>query len=232
MQKTEEMLLRPIGRVVCPLKEKFGLPRQSGLASHLTGEIELFPPYDQPESFRGIEMYSHLWILWGFSSLPEFEFSPTVRPPRLGGNRRVGVFATRSPFRPNPIGLTVVRFLGLEKKNGKTVLKIAGLDMQDGTPVYDIKPYIPYADALPNASGGFAEEHKDDRLMVIFDAPADRLTEEEKRALEEILSLDPRPAYQEDPERLYGMSFGSYGVKFRVEGQRLIVCSITQDEKE
>ena len=180
------------------------------------------------EALRGIEKYSHLWLLWQFSENVSKKWSPTVRPPRLGGNKRVGVFATRSPFRPNPIGLTAVRLIGVEQtKNKGAVLRVAGVDLMNGTPIYDIKPYLPYADSIPEASLGFAGEHLMDVLEVVCsDELWGKIPEDKRGALEEVLSQDPRPAYVQDPERIYGVSFAGYDVKFKVENDILTVQNV------
>jgi len=227
MKTEEDFTLKKIGEVRCPLKEKFGLPRQSGLSKHLEGEILLDFPYGCEEALRGIEQFSHLWVLWGFSEVPERSFAATVRPPKLGGNQHIGVFATRSPFRPNPIGLTVVRLLSVEQTENGSVLHISGLDMQNGTPVYDIKPYIPYADSVPDAVGGFAEKHQDDKLEVVFPPEfAATLQKKEFVTVCELLALDPRPAYQADASRVYGLIFGKYQIRFTVKDKVLTVCQV------
>ena len=197
--------------------EKFGIPRQSGLNPALISRIVMEPAYRAQEAFRGIEAYSHLWLIWEFSQVPaDAPFSPTVRPPRLGGNARLGVFATRSPFRPNRLGLSCVALVRVEETAEGPMLLVAGADLMNGTPIYDIKPYLPYADAVPDARVNEALSRP--RLQV--DIPAEleaRIPEEKREALKEMLALDPRPAYQEDPERVYGIKFGAMNIKFRVE---------------
>ena len=223
------MELVKIGTVRSPFPEKFGIPRQSGLAEHVQAEIVMEPEYRSPNAFRGITGFSHLWILWGFHKA-DGKKSLTVRPPRLGGNTKMGVFATRSPFRPNAIGLSVVRLSEIrqEEKRG-TVLVVSGADMLDGTPVYDIKPYIPYADSVPDAVGGFTEYTAGYRLTVRISPEAESfwngLAETERTAFTELLSGDPRPAYQENPERTYGMCFGEHEVHFKVASGVLTVLS-------
>lgn len=227
----ENFILKKIAVIHTDFPEKFGVPRQSGLAA-VKGRIVFEPEYRNPDALRGIEDYSHLWILWGFSQVPEEEWRPTVRPPRLGGNRRMGVFATRSPFRPNPIGLSCVELESFEKtaKEG-IVLHVKGADMVDKTPIYDIKPYLPYVDARPEAMGGFADQVKDDHLEVcIPEKWSKKIPEEQRSVLEEILMQDPRPSYQDDEERIYGMTYANLEVKFQVKGNQLTVCGIYQTE--
>lgn len=206
--------------------EKFGIPRQSGLNQALISRIVMEPAYRAREAFRGIEAYSHLWLIWEFSQVPaDAPFSPTVRPPRLGGNARLGVFATRSPFRPNRLGLSCVELIRVEESPEGPLLLVAGADLMNGTPIYDIKPYLPYADAVPDARVN--EALSCPRLQV--DIPAEleaRIPEEKREALKEMLALDPRPAYQEDPERVYGVKFGGMDVQFRVADGFLTVMGI------
>ena len=224
----ESTAIQAIARIRSDFPEKFGIPRQSGLVEELTARIVFEPEYRQPEAFRGLEGFSHLWLIWEFSKAKGKPWSPTVRPPRLGGNARLGVFATRSPFRPNPIGLSCVRLLRLEQdpKLGP-VLVVAGADLMDGTPIYDIKPYLPYADCKPQAVGGFAAHPKEPSLQVEIPQHLLELVPEEKReALRGVLAQDPRPQYQKDPQRIYGMAFGAQEVRFRVEGDRLEVLEI------
>ena len=211
---------------------KFGIPRQSGLAD-TKGEIIFEKEYANQDAFKGIEEYSHLWILWGFSECEKKRWKPTVRPPRLGGNERRGVFATRSPFRPNPIGLSCVKLEQIEyEKNAEVILKISGTDMMDGTPIYDIKPYLPYVDAKADAKGGFAEEKKNDYLEVeIPDEWMSKLSDEQAKVLKQVLSQDPRPSYQDDPERIYGMEYADFDIRFKVCDKRLIVCQICDRAK-
>lgn len=207
-----------IARIRNPYDGKFGIPRQSGLAEEVVSEIIFEPEYRVAEALRGIEEFSHLWLIWAFDRAERKAWSPTVRPPRLGGNRRVGVFATRSPYRPNAIGLSCVKLLGVEKGKDGLVLKVAGADLMNGTPIYDIKPYLPYADCRPEATGGFTDSTEKRTVQVVFPEGSDAgLTGEEKRALAAVLREDPRPAYQEDPERIYAFEFGGKHVEFRVE---------------
>lgn len=206
--------------------EKFGVPRQSGLNPALLSRIVMEPAFRAPEAFRGIEAYSHLWLIWEFSQVPaDAPFSPTVRPPRLGGNTRVGVFATRSPFRPNRLGLSCVELVRLEETADGPVLIVAGADLMNGTPVYDIKPYLPYADAVPDARVNEALS----RELLAVEIPEElavQLPTDKLPALTEMLALDPRPAYQDDPQRVYGVRFGAYNVRFRVEGGVLHVTGV------
>ena len=207
---------------------KFGIPRQSGLVEALRSTIVFEPEFRNPDALRGIEGFSHLWIIWQFSQAVRQGWSPTVRPPRLGGNTRMGVFATRSPFRPNNLGLSSVRLLGVDLHTPDgPVIRVAGADLMDGTPIYDVKPYLPYADCKPEALGGFAAQPKQASLTVDFPEELLALVPERKRqALRGVLAQDPRPSYQEDPQRVYGMAFGGLEVKFRVEGEQLTVCQV------
>lgn len=229
MKKQEnERTFRIIARIHTDFPTKFGIPRQSGLVETLQGEIIFEPEYRNPDAFRGIEEFSHIWLLWEFSEAVRKDWSPTVRPPRLGGNKRLGVFATRSPFRPNAVGLSCVR---LEKVELHTecgpVLHVSGADLMDGTPIYDIKPYLPFADSHPDASGGYTDQTKEYGLQVNIPEELFRKVSEEKReALKAVLAHDPRPSYQNDPERIYGMEFAGYEVKFRVEDGVLYVAQI------
>lgn len=221
----EEITFHRIAHIRTDFPEKFGIPRQSGLAA-AKGKIIFEKMYRSAQAVRGIENYSHLWILWEFSESIRDQWSPTVRPPRLGGNERVGVFATRSPFRPNPIGLSCVRLDGVEMSaEYGPVLYVTGADLMDKTPIYDIKPYLPYADAYPEAVGGFAEERKSYRLEVVFSEQCrEMFAQQELKVLEEILSQDPRRSYQEDPNRVYGMAYAGREVKFKVENGTVLVC--------
>ena len=211
--------------------EKFGLPRQSGLVPELQARIVFEPEFRVAEALRGIDGFSHLWIIWGFHRAEQAAWRPTVRPPRLGGNTRMGVFATRSPFRPNPIGLSCVRLEAVEEAPGLGLtLRISGCDMMDGTPVYDIKPYLPYADAHPEALGGFAPAPQDRQLTVSLPRElAARLPEEARAALPGILRQDPRPAYQHDPDRRYTFSYAGCQVTFRVADGTVSVLDIQPD---
>lgn len=213
-------------------KEKFGIPRQSGLVEELEGRIVFEPSFRNPDALRGLDGYSHLWLLWEFSESIRKDWSATVRPPRLGGNERMGVFATRSPFRPNPIGLSAVRLLEIEETEdcGK-VLRVAGADLMDGTPIYDIKPYLPFVDSYPEAVGGFADVHKHCGLRVCCNEQLlQKLPAEKRQVLLDVLAQDPRPAYQSDPQRRYGMSFAGYEVSFFVEDGTLRVDSIQKEK--
>ncbi len=222
-----DITLEVIAHIHTDFPAKFGIPRQSGLAD--TRATVLFvPKYRNPDALRGLEEFSHLWLLWGFSGNIRQEWSPTVRPPRLGGNKRVGVFASRSPFRPNPIGLSCVALEGMERREGKgTLLHVRGADLMDGTPIYDIKPYLPYVDCRWEASGGFSDRVKEYELQVeIPKAWMERVPKEHREILKQILSQDPRPSYQEDPHRIYGMEYAGMEVRFQVEGNVLRVCEI------
>ena len=207
---------------------KFGIPRQSGLAEALQSTIVFEPAYRNPEALRGIEGFSHLWILWQFSQAVRQDWSPTVRPPRLGGNTRMGVFATRSPFRPNAIGLSCVRLLSVEHTQDMgTVLHIGGADLMDGTPILDIKPYIPYCDAHPEAMGGFTQNAGDYLLEVDFpENLKQRLPAEKQEAICQVLSHDPRPSYQKDSDRVYGLSFAGHDIRFTVKDTVLTVVDV------
>ena len=219
-----------IARMRSDFSTKFGIPRQSGLVEELRSTIVFEPEYRNPDALRGIEDFSHLWIIWQFSEAVRTEWSPTVRPPRLGGNTRMGVFATRSPFRPNNLGLSCVRLIGVEHTadNG-TVLHVAGADLMDGTPIFDIKPYIPYADAHPEASGGFTDTAGDFILDVDFPAPLlEKLPKSKQDAAIAVLSHDPRPSYQRKPGRVYGLTFAGFDIRFTVEGTTLHVVEVNQ----
>ena len=220
--------MKIIARIHTDFKEKFGIPRQSGIADSLTARIVFEPEYRVAEALRGIDGYSHLWIIWQFSEAVRDDWSPTVRPPRLGGNRRMGVFATRSPYRPNPIGLSSVKLVSVEndEKYG-TVLVVSGADMLDGTPIYDIKPYLAYTDSHPDATGGFADPVREYALSVeISEEQLAMVAEDKRNALVTLLAHDPRPSYQSDAEREYGMKFADIEVFFKVDGQKLTVTAI------
>ena len=225
--------MKTIAYVRNDFSSKFGVPRQPGLVPEVVSTIVFEPEYRVPEALRGLEGYSHLWVIWAFHQARRDGWSPTVRPPRLGGNARVGVFATRSPFRPNPIGLSVVKLLGIERDERLgTVLRVSGADMVDGTPVLDIKPYLPYADCVPDAVGGFTQAVEKPQVQV--DCPERWLAAvppEKREALLGVLRQDPRPAYQHDPERVYGFGFAGLEVRFRVDGERLTVVEITKEER-
>ncbi len=220
--------MKIIARVHSDFTTKFGIPRQSGLVNELESILVFEPEYRNEDALRGLVDFTHIWILWQFSESMRETWSPTVRPPRLGGNERVGVFATRSPFRPNAIGLSSVRLLGVEKHSQYgMVIRFAGGDMLDGTPVLDIKPYLPYVDSHPDAKGGFAEERKDYALdVVVSEELLQRVPKEKQQALRGVLAGDPRPSYQNDPDRVYGMEFAGLEVKFRVQDSILYVVKI------
>ena len=222
------MEITPIAYIKSDFPEKFGIPRQSGLVEELTATVVFQPPYRVPDALRGLEGFSHLWLIWEFSQARRESWSPTVRPPRLGGNKRLGVFATRSPFRPNPLGLSCVRLLEIRQDRAQgPVLIVAGADLLDGTPIYDVKPYLPYADCRPDAVGGFAARPKEADLTVECPpALLDRVPADKRSALLAVLAQDPRPQYQDDPERVYGMAFAGLEVKFQVAGDRLAVTEI------
>ena len=219
--------LRVIARIETDFPTKFGIPRQAGVVEELEGRIIFEPEYRNPDALRGIEGFTHLWLIWQFSEAVRNDWSPTVRPPRLGGNTRLGVFATRSPFRPNPLGLSCVKLLGIEQDPTRgPVLRVSGADLMNGTPIYDIKPYLPYADCKPDATGGFAPD-AGARLHVVFSPGAANAVPQGKRdALRGVLENDPRPRYQDDPARVYGMDFAGMNVKFRVENGELTVLSV------
>ncbi|MDD6311927.1 MAG: tRNA (N6-threonylcarbamoyladenosine(37)-N6)-methyltransferase TrmO [Firmicutes bacterium] len=224
--------IRPIARIENDFPAKFGIPRQSGLANELVSRIVFEPEYRDENALRGIEGYSHLWLIWQFSSVPDGKWSPTVRPPRLGGNTRVGVFATRSPNRPNRLGLSSVGLLGVEdiKGCGKVIL-VTGADLMDGTPIFDIKPYLRFTDSHPDAVGGFADSVLEHRLFVSYLCDTALLSDDRRAALTELLSQDPRPSYQDDPERVYGFDFADLSVSFCVEGKKLSVLNIEKRKK-
>ena len=225
----EEWTLRPIARIQSDFSEKFGIPRQSGLVEALRARVVFAPEYRVREAFRGLEGFSHLWLLWHFTQSQGW--SPTVRPPRLGGNQRVGVFATRSPFRPNPIGLSCVELLAIDyDAPDGPALVVGGADLLDGTPIFDVKPYVPHADCRPQARGGFADAHREDRLAVDFPPRLEALVPPDKReALRGVLAGDPRPSYQRDPQRLYGLGFAGLQVRFTVEDGVLRVRQVEKN---
>ena len=223
--------MKPIAHIHTDFKTKFGIPRQAGIVPDTVGEIVFLPAYRNPDALRGLDGFSHLWLLWEFSEAKRESWSPTVRPPRLGGNQRLGVFATRSPFRPNNLGLSCVRFLGLEQtKEFGTVIHVAGADLMDGTPIFDVKPYIPYADCYPEATGGFTDTAGDFLLEVDFPSHLlAQVPQAKQEALMGVLSHDPRPSYQKDPTRTYGLTFGGVNVRFFVRENRLTVLEITKE---
>lgn len=223
-----QVIIQPIAYIRSDFKEKFGIPRQSGRAPSLIARIVFEAQYRNKEALREIESFSHLWLLFDFSKTRGEEFSPTVRPPRLGGNKRVGVFASRSPFRPNHIGLSCVKLVGIEHtENEGDVLLVSGADLLDGTPIFDIKPYVPHADCHPEAKGGYADEQEGHKLQVEFpQALLSRIPQGKQAGLLECLADDPRPSYQNDPTRIYGMRFAKFEIKFRVNENTLIVESV------
>ncbi len=222
--------MKVIARIHSDFPTKFGIPRQSGIVGALRASIRFEPAFRNPDALRGLDGFSHIWLIWQFSEGVRDSWSPTVRPPRLGGNTRMGVFATRAPFRPNPIGLSCVRLerVELHTPDGP-VLHVSGADLMDGTPIYDIKPYLPYADSHPEATEGFARPVRDAALTV--DIPPEwlaRIPPERRDALRGVLAHDPRPSYQSDPARVYGMAFAGLEVKFRVDGDVLTVCGVSE----
>ena len=229
------MEIRPIAHIHNDFPEKFGLPRQSGMAPHLISEIVMEEGYRQPDAFRGIENFTHLWLIWEFdpmgaaSSGEEGRWSATVRPPKLGGNERVGVFATRSPNRPNRLGMTVVKLISYEVTDRGPVLKVAGADLKSGTAIYDIKPYVPFADCVSEASESLMRDVYGKVMKVSMPEyiPAE-ISEERLEALKEILEYDPRPGYQDDPERIYAFDYGEYTVRFKAYDKQITVLDITE----
>lgn len=225
---TDSFVIEPVAYIKNGYKEKFGVPRQSGLAPSVKSVIEFCQSYRDENCVRDILQYSHLWLIWGFSK-NENIWSPTVRPPKLGGNKRVGVFATRSPFRPNSLGLSCVKLEGVEDSEKGKILVVSGADLADGTPIYDIKPYLPYVDNIPEARGGFSEEHKNDSVKVEFsENTASLLTEKELENITELLSLDPRPSYQNDEQRIYGLAFEDMQIKFRYSDGKITITEIVR----
>lgn len=222
--------MKPIAHIRSDFPAKFGIPRQAGLVAELKAQVVFEPEFRNPEALRGIDGFSHLWLIWEFSQNRREGWSPTVRPPRLGGNVRMGVFATRSPFRPNPIGLSCVQLDRVEWDGPQgPVLRVLGADLMDGTPIYDIKPYLPYADCKPEASGGFAPQ-RGKTLAVDFPAELlSRVPEDKRDALTGVLAQDPRPHYQSDPQRIYGMAFAGLEVRFRVADGAVYVVEVTEE---
>ena len=220
-----ELQIKPVAHIRTDFPTKFGIPRQAGLAENLKGKIVFEPAYRIDEALRGLEGFSHLWLIWGFSENMGYDWTPTVRPPRLGGNVRMGVFATRSPFRPNGLGLSCVRLLSIQKEEGLgTTILVGGADMVDGTPIYDVKPYAPYADCHPEARGGFTDNVTWNKLTVVFPDTFHALfNNNELENLRQILELDPRPHYQHQDERIYGMNYKDQDIHFRVTGDVLEV---------
>ena len=224
----EHVTIQVIARMRSDFPTKFGIPRQSGLVEELRSTIVFEPEFRNADALRGIEGYSHLWLIWQFSEAVRTEWSPTVRPPRLGGNTRMGVFATRSPFRPNSLGLSSVRLLGVEQtENEGTVIHVAGADLMDGTPIFDIKPYIPYGDCHPDATGGFTDKAGEFLLNVEFpDHLLQILPEDKRSAAIGVLSHDPRPSYQRKPDRVYGLTFAGFDIRFTVNENILTVTEV------
>ena len=224
------MELTPIAYIRTDFPEKFGLPRQSGLVPELTGEIVFTPQYSRAEAVRGLAEFSHIWLIWGFSEAKKPDgkgWSATVRPPRLGGNERVGVFATRSPFRPNPLGLSCVRLEAVRDTQSPVTLTVSGIDLLDGTPIYDIKPYIPVSDCIPGAAEGYTARTRQHRLAVIF--PEELLMQlpaNKREAAVSLLAQDPRPGYSDAPERIFGVQFAGQDIRFRVAENTLTVCAV------
>lgn len=232
MENNHNLTITPVAYIYNDFTDSFGIPRQSGLAKCLRSKIVFTSEFRDKNALRGIEQYSHLWLIWGFSDNFGKSFSPTVRPPKLGGNKRVGVFATRSPFRPNSLGLSCVKLEGVgENAKDGLFLEVSGADIKSGTPIYDVKPYLPYVDVKENALGGFSEEHKNDRREVAFlKEVGDALPENLKEELSEVLSLDPTPQYKAQGEKLYSFSFGEYEIKFFLENDTITVTSATKGE--
>lgn len=225
----ETVQMQVIARIRNDYSQKFGIPRQSGLVNSVISRIVFEPEFRIDDALRGIEGFTHLWLIWQFSENVRASWSPTVRPPRLGGNTRLGVFATRSPFRPNGMGLSSVQLLGTERTAEGTILIVAGADMLDGTPIFDIKPYIPYCDSHPEASGGFTDTAGDFLLEVNFpEELLSKLPKEKQVAVLEVLSHDPRPSYQNDPDRVYGLTFGNLDIRFTVKENTLLVQEVTE----
>ncbi len=222
--------LKIIARIRTDFPTKFGIPRQSGLIDELKAVIVFEPEYRNPDAIRGLEGFSHIWLIWEFSEAVRDTWSPTVRPPRLGGNKRMGLFATRSPFRPNPLGLSSVRIERVEvHPEFGPILHVSGADLMDHTPIFDIKPYLPYTDCHPEAVGGFIEPLTDHKLEVDFPEQwLSRIPPERREALFSVLAHDPRPSYQNDPERIYGLEFAGFDIKFTVLDKVLTVCEVVQ----
>ena len=229
----QEFTMKTIARIHSDFTGKFGVPRQSGLVEALEARVVFEPAYRNPAALRGLEGFSHIWLVWVFDQAVRAEWSPTVRPPRLGGNARLGVFSTRSPFRPNPIALSAVTLAGMEEtREWGTVLRVRGADLMDGTPILDIKPYLPYADCRPEALGGFASVPAGETLAVeCLPEIWEKVPPERREALRAVLALDPRPRYQEDPGRVYGFGFAGLEVRFSVEGGVLRVREILEGTK-
>lgn len=227
----DEYTIKPIAYIRNDLKTKFGVPRQSGLANSLLSEIVFTPEYRVSDALRGITDFSHIWLIWSFSEARRSDWSPTVRPPRLGGNERVGVFATRSPYRPNSLALSCVKLERVEHREGfGDILVVSGADLMNGTPIYDIKPYLPYADSIEDAVGGFAPDGGKTLEVIDEKGELNKLSVEKRNALTELLARDPRPQYHNDSERIYGMEYGDFEIKFRVDGNGLFIVSVERSK--
>ena len=225
--------MRPVARVRTGLPDKFALPRQSGRVEELKGLIVFEPPFRDRNALKGLEGFSHVWVLWVFDRAQRDKWSPTVRPPRLGGNERVGVFASRSPFRPNSLGLSCVRLLRVEREAALgPVLVVGGADLMDGTPIFDIKPYVPYADCRPEALSGFAPDPGRTLAVRFLPGEEEKIPADKRAALRGVLANDPRPRYQNDPERVYGLRFAERNIRFRVEGETLSVTAVEGPENK
>ncbi len=226
--------LKVIAHIHSDFKTKFGIPRQSGIVDELQSTVVFEPEYSNKDAFRDIEQFSHLWLIWQFSEAVRDDWSPTVRPPRLGGNKRVGVFATRSPFRPNSLGLSCVKLIDVyEDEQSRVCLNVSGADLMDGTPIFDVKPYLAFADSIPDSIGGFADERYSYSLKVNFDDSLISILPESKRnSAIKVLEHDPRPSYQKDPERIYGMEFAGFEIKFKVNMDELTVISVKNNSAD
>jgi len=230
--------MTPIGVIHSAFGEKFGIPRQPGLAASLTATVELHPEFGSPESVRGLEQASHIWLIFLFSATADQGWKPTVRPPRLGGNKRLGVYATRSPFRPNPIGLSPVELIGIRHEGGRVLLDIRGADLLDGTPILDIKPYLPYADAIPDAEFALAERietldlplHWQPQARTALVDHSQRLQQPLEQQIADVLRCDPRPAYQRDPRRIYGIALHGLNIRFRITDSEIEVVEVLADD--
>lgn len=227
MEDGDSIKMKIIAHIYTDFPEKFGIPRQSGLVEELTGKIVFEPEYRNKDAVRGLETFEYIWLLWEFQKTGRETWSATVRPPRLKGNKRIGVFATRSPFRPNNIGISSVRLEKVEITEKGPILSVSGIDMRDGTPIYDIKPYLSYVDSHPDAKGGFADDVKDYALEVEFPKELlEKFPKKKQKAILKVLMQDPRPAYHDDPERKYGVSFAGFDVRFRVVDRKLTVFEV------
>jgi len=228
----EERRMKVIAHIHTDFPEKFGVPRQSNLVKELTGKIIFEPEYRNLDALRGIEDYDYLWLLWKFEGVEREKWSPTVRPPRLGGETHMGVFATRSPFRPNPIGLSSVKLEGIEQTTDGPVILVSGIDLRDNTPIYDIKPYLPYVDSHPGARGGFAAEKASYELEVVFPEEwLKKIPKEKQEAIVKVLKQDPRPAYHEDETRRYGLAFAGFDIRFSVAEGVLTVLEVVERQE-